>query len=80
MRPGGEVHIADWGRPTGLLLRAAFITVQILDGFKNTRDNAAGRLVELFRVAHFADFSQTQTFSTAFGTLALYRGTKAHSH
>ncbi len=76
LRPGGELHVADWGRATGPLMRAGFVAVQLLDGFRNTKDNLAGRLVELFRDAQFVQSSQTRTFSTVFGTLALYRAVK----
>ncbi|MEQ1801886.1 MAG: class I SAM-dependent methyltransferase [Gammaproteobacteria bacterium] len=76
MRPGGELHVADWGRATGSLMRAGFVAVQLLDGFRNTQDNVAGRLVEVFRSAQFAESAQTRTFSTIFGTLALYRAIK----
>lgn len=74
LRPGGELHVADWGRPSGLLMRAAFLPVQLLDGFDNTRDNVRGRLPELFEGAGFGDVSETRTFATAYGALALYRG------
>jgi ubiquinone/menaquinone biosynthesis C-methylase UbiE len=77
MRPGGELHVADWGRATGPLMRAGFVAVQLLDGFRNTQDNVAGRLVEVFDSAQFAESAQTRTFSTAFGTLALYRAIKS---
>lgn len=76
MRPGAELHVADWGPATGPLMRAGFVTVQLLDGFRNTQDNVAGKLIELFRGARFADVSQTGTFSTILGTLALYRAVK----
>lgn len=76
LRPGGELHVADWGQPTGLLMRAAFFPVQLLDGLGNTRDNAAGRLIELFRNAGFIGVSEQRTFSTLFGTLSLYRAAK----
>ncbi len=77
MRSGGELHVADWGRATGPLMRAGFVAVQLLDGFRNTQDNVAGRLPEVFRGAQFAESSQTQTFSTVFGTLALYWAVKS---
>jgi len=79
LKPGGELHVADWGRATGPLMRAGFLAVQALDGFRNTQDNVAGRLVELFRGARFADVAQTETFSTVFGTLALYGAVRAVS-
>ena len=31
LRPGGEFHIADWGKPTGSVMRLAFVVVQFLD-------------------------------------------------
>ncbi|MDP1692178.1 MAG: methyltransferase domain-containing protein [Burkholderiaceae bacterium] len=76
LRPGGELHVADWGRASGPLMRGAFVAIQLLDGFANTRDNVAGRLVELFQDAGFGEVSQQQTFSTVFGTLALYRAVR----
>lgn len=77
LRRGGELHVADWGRATGLLMRAAFLGVQLLDGFANTRDNVAGRLPELFDEAGFHGVAETRTFATALGTMSLYRATKA---
>ncbi|MBN8278993.1 MAG: class I SAM-dependent methyltransferase [Gammaproteobacteria bacterium] len=76
LRPGGELHVADWGRATGPLMRAGFVAVQLLDGFRNTKDNVDGRLIDLFQAADFSGVAQTSQFSTAFGTLALYRAEK----
>lgn len=76
LRPGGELHVADWGRATGLLMRGAFFAVQVLDGFKNTQDNVDGKLIELFQNAGFYRVSEERTFSTMFGTLSLYRAVK----
>lgn len=76
LRKGGELHVADWGRPTGRLMRGAFLAVQLLDGYRNTQDNVEGKLVDVFTHAGFAEVAQQQTFSTVFGTLALYRAVK----
>jgi ubiquinone/menaquinone biosynthesis C-methylase UbiE len=76
LRPGGELHVADWGLPTGPVMRAAFIAVQLLDGFANTRGNVQGKLISLFEGAGFGDVSQARAFSTLLGTLALYRAVK----
>jgi ubiquinone/menaquinone biosynthesis C-methylase UbiE len=51
LKPGGELHVADWGRPTNLLMRGLFLSIRILDGFKNTRDNVSGKLIEFFQDA-----------------------------
>lgn len=77
LRPGGELHVADWGRATGPLMRAAFFTIQLLDGFTNTRDNVDGKLVALFQGAGFSDVAQPRTFATVLGTMSLYRGTRS---
>lgn len=53
LRPGGELHIADWGKPHDPLMRVAFLGVQLLDGFVTTRDHAAGRLPQLVSEAGF---------------------------
>ncbi len=72
LRPGAEPHVADWGYPTNAFMRGLFLSVQILDGFRNTQDNVSGRLIGLFEQAGFADVVQRRTFSTMFGTLALF--------
>ncbi len=79
LKPGGELHVADWGRPTNFLMRGLFLMIQCLDGFETTRDNAAGRLVALFEKAGFIGVAEHRTFSTIFGTLALYGAVKPSS-
>ncbi|MCP1677001.1 ubiquinone/menaquinone biosynthesis C-methylase UbiE [Natronocella acetinitrilica] len=76
LRPGGEVHIADWGKATSPLMRGLFVPIQLLDGFPNTGDNVNGRLPQLLEEAGFIAVFQTQTYSTMFGTMALYRASK----
>lgn len=71
---GGEVHIADWGRPHGPLMRLAFYGVQLLDGFETTRDSVLGVLPDLMRDAGFRDVHETRRMRTPLGTIALYRG------
>ncbi len=76
LKPGGELHVADWGRAANPLMRALFFFIQLLDGFENTRDNVSGRLEELFAAAGFHQVTQTRTYSTIFGTMALYSAVK----
>lgn len=72
LRPGGECHIADWGKPTSPAMRLAFLGVQILDGFATTADHVRGLLPELLWRAGFEEIEITDCFSTFFGTLALF--------
>jgi ubiquinone/menaquinone biosynthesis C-methylase UbiE len=76
LKPGGELHVADWGPATNPLMRGLFVFVQLLDGFTNTRDHAAGRLGTIFEAGGFEQVAMRQRFSTPLGTLALYSAVK----
>ncbi len=69
LRPGGQLHIADWGRPATPLLRANFFVLQMVDGFEGTRDHAAGRVSRFLREAGFEDLRRYQRLRTVWGTL-----------
>ena len=73
LEPGGELHIADWGRAQNFLMRAAFLVVQLFDGFETTADNVEGKLVGMMESAGFADVRETHREMTMLGTLSLYR-------
>ena len=73
LRPGGELHVADWGEAKSFLARAAFLSVQLLDGFATTEDNVLGRLIPMMEEAGFASVAETHREQTLFGTLSLYR-------
>ena len=77
LKPGGEIHIADWGRAENLLMRCLFFAIQTLDGFSNTQDNVEGKLFGLLEQTGFTDVALRQTFSTVFGTMALYSAAKS---
>lgn len=74
LRPGGELHVADWGRPQNALMRPASLLIALLDGY--SRENVEGLLPELFRQAGLAEARQAAHYNTLFGTLALYSARK----
>lgn len=76
LKPGGEVHIADWGKARNWPLRGAFYFVQLLDGFDTTADNVSGLLPDFLQQAGFSAVEETCHFATVFGSLSLYRGVK----
>ncbi len=76
LKLGGELHIADWGRPSNSLMRAAFLGVQLLDGFAATTENIQGKLPDYMQEAGFQDVTETDRLNTVFGTLGLYKATK----
>jgi len=76
LRPGGELHVADWGKAQNQLMRMAFVLVQLLDGLETTMDNVKGLLPEFFRAAAFEDIHDPTRYMTIVGTLSLYRARK----
>ena len=79
LRPGGELHLADWGKAQDWLQRGSFLLVQLLDGFASTRDNVNGLLPDLVRAAGFDGVDTTASFRTVYGTLSLWRARKPWS-
>ena len=76
LRPGGVVHIVDWGTPTGVLQRLAFYQIQLLDGFASTRDHVTDKLLALFRQAGFGEAMEFACLRTMFGTLRFIKAVK----
>lgn len=78
LRPGGDLHIADAGKAHDWLMRIAFLTVQILDGFETTADNVNGLLPEFLKNAGFIEVEEFARYRTILGTLSLYKGMKPY--
>lgn len=76
LKPGGQLCVADWGKPANRLMRMLFFLVQLLDGFTTTTDNVKGVLPELMRDAGFAEVREVDHFNTLFGTLRLHIAVK----
>ena len=73
LRPGGELHVADFGPPQDPVMALAFLGLRLFDGFENTRDNLEGTLPGIFEDAGLEQATQMRRLRTAVGTLALYR-------
>lgn len=79
LRPGGQLHIADSGRPATPLLRVIFFALQLIDGFEGTREHAAGRLPAFLHDAGFEDVRRYGRLRTPWGTLELLAATVTQS-
>ena len=79
LRPGGEVHVADWGEPSDALMMLLSWQIRVLDGLEQTRANFAGELPAIFAESGLEGATETDRLRTVFGTLALYRARKALS-
>lgn len=76
LRPGGELHVVDWGEARGLAMRALFLSIQVLDGFANTGDHVRGLLPGYLRDAGFIDVVEARRERTIYGIVSFYRGTR----
>lgn len=71
LRPGGRVHVADWGPPRDRLMRVAFRGLQLLDGVENTAPLGRGELPGMLAAAGFGDARLHDSLRTAGGVLEL---------
>ncbi|MEW5986417.1 MAG: class I SAM-dependent methyltransferase [Chloroflexota bacterium] len=73
LRPGGELHLVDFGRPRSLYARLLgwFIASQ-----EEAADNIQGLLPGMMEQAGLHDVVETNQFTTILGGLSLYRARK----
>ncbi|KAA0956067.1 class I SAM-dependent methyltransferase [Planococcus sp. ANT_H30] len=76
LKSGGQFHLLDFEKPQNGMMRAAFLPVQILDGFKTTSPHVKGIIPDLLKETEFAAIEETGQFSTILGTLRTYRAFK----
>jgi ubiquinone/menaquinone biosynthesis C-methylase UbiE len=69
IRSGGRIVLADFGRPHDPLMRAAFLWIQVFDGFDSTSANVADRLPDILSEAGFQPVKVTDRFRALFGTI-----------
>jgi len=74
LKPGGEFHLADFGKPASTYGRLVAIAMR---RFEEVADNLDGRLPEMMRSAGFQDVVRSARLDTVFGTLEVLRGVKA---
>ena len=76
LRPGGELHIADWGMPASRWAHFASWLVGKLDGADRVADNLRGRLPNLLEETGYVRVRRAGDFATILGTLSYYAGAK----
>ncbi len=76
LRPGGELHIADFGLPSNALQRFGFYSIQLLDGFETTKDSVSNALPGAMKESDFLNVEEVNAFNTIVGTVRLVKGTK----
>lgn len=72
-KQGGQLHIADFGKPKNGYIKAAFGLLRRFDGVENTSVNAEGLLPEFISNSGYAEVEIFKSFNTAFGTIDLIK-------
>lgn len=76
LRPGGQLHVVDWGEARSRTARMAFLSVQLLDGFANTAPHVRGEVPGYLADAGFEDVVEVHREWTMFGIVSFYRGAR----
>ncbi len=76
LKPGGELHVADWGLPANFLMKFASRGIELLDGAETTTDNFKGLLPSFVAEANFREVKETRYFNSLFGTIRLLKAKK----
>ena len=76
LRPGGELHLADFGKPRNPLMQ---IVSLVMRRFEETKDNIRGLLPEMLLEAGFVAVAELTHYMTVFGTLTLYQAQKPYN-
>lgn len=69
LRDGGELHIADWGKPQNALMQLAALSFRWFDGDETTGANLRGELPSLIADAGFSAVQEVEHRMTPLGTL-----------
>jgi len=73
LKPRGELHVADLGKPHNAPM---YLPTLIIRHLEETSDNVKGLLPEIIRNAGFEKVEETAKYMTIFGTIALYKAHK----
>ncbi|HEY4690717.1 MAG TPA: methyltransferase domain-containing protein [Anaerolineae bacterium] len=74
LRPGGELHVVDFGKPHKAWGR---LVAPLIHRLERAADNVTGRLPAIFREAGFDQVEEMGWHVTAFGSLSFYRARKS---
>ncbi|MEO7913398.1 MAG: methyltransferase type 11, partial [Roseiflexaceae bacterium] len=73
LRPGGTLHIVDFGSPHTMFARPIAKVVRHLE---RAADNLDGQIIPMLQKAKFDPVGLSAEFMTLFGTVALYHARK----
>jgi ubiquinone/menaquinone biosynthesis C-methylase UbiE len=71
LRPGGRLHVADWGRPRGALARGGAWLLSRIDEAESLSEHLEGALPSVIAASGLVDVTLRGRLRTAWGTLEL---------
>ena len=71
LRPGGRLHVADWGRPRDPVMRGAARALMLVDGAEGLREHLDGRVAGLLADAGLSAVAVHARLRTGWGSLEL---------
>jgi len=72
LKPGGTLHVIDFGLPTSALTKLGWRALQRIDGVANTTPLGRGELPGMIDDAGFSERRRRQRFATMFGVTEQY--------
>jgi ubiquinone/menaquinone biosynthesis C-methylase UbiE len=75
VKAGGELHFADWGKPSSTWMRIRFYVVQLLDGFATTNACLSNFVIEHMRQTEFSAF-EMERINSVVGEIVLLKAIK----
>ncbi len=69
LKPNGELHVVDFGKPHHTLVRAISF---VMKNFEDVKDNILGSLPAMMTDAGFTGVEVSKNFMTVFGTASFY--------
>jgi len=70
LKPNGELHIADFGKPQNIPMYFPSLIIRHLE---EASDNIKGLLPEIFQLAGFQEIKEKGKYSSLFGNVSLYK-------
>jgi len=76
LKPGGSLHVMDWGKPVSLLQHVGATFEILTDGYSCFSDSLRGKIPERIAEAGFVEIQEYNTRNETFGTLHFYSALK----
>lgn len=77
LRSGGELHVADWGRPHNALMTLASLPMRLFEGPERVAPHVRGQFPDMVAATGFVEVEETGDYMTLMGTVTLLRARKA---